>query len=196
MLSAIIGTFNNERFLVHTLASLVAGAIDGSLREVIVADGGSTDETEKIADIAGCEFLRAEAPLAQRLRAGAATARSPWLMFLVPGVMLDPTWTDETSHFLRNVQAAGDVDARAAVFSKARQPGGQSSTISEAISLFRAALGGRATPEQGLIIARTHYERIGGHRDQAADAQADLIKRIGRKKISLLRSGAAMTSIT
>ena len=54
MFSIIIPTHDSERALVPTLAALVPGATAGIVREVIVADGGSRDETEQVADIAGC----------------------------------------------------------------------------------------------------------------------------------------------
>ena len=57
MFSIIIATHDSERALVPTLAALVPGATAGIVREVIVADGGSRDETEQVADIAGCRFL-------------------------------------------------------------------------------------------------------------------------------------------
>src|SRR5712692_4548151 len=57
MLSVIIPTLNSERVLVPTLGMLVSGAMSGIVREVSIADGGSTDATLKIADVAGCTVL-------------------------------------------------------------------------------------------------------------------------------------------
>ena len=53
MLSVIIPTLNCERVLVPTLASLVSGAAAGTVRDVIIADGGSGDATRDVADLAG-----------------------------------------------------------------------------------------------------------------------------------------------
>ena len=50
MLSVVIATHDSERALLPTLAALVAGAAAGVVREVIIADGGSRDETCEIAD--------------------------------------------------------------------------------------------------------------------------------------------------
>src|SRR5208283_3952707 len=77
MLSVIIATRDSERALVSTLAALVSGATAGLVSEVLVVDGGSRDDTAKVADIAGCTFTVREGPLARRLRAGAAAARAP-----------------------------------------------------------------------------------------------------------------------
>src|SRR5690242_14651291 len=87
MFSIILATHDSERALVPTLAALVPGATAGIVREVIVADGGSRDATEQVADIAGCRFLASSEPVGARLKAAAATARAPWLMFLAPGAV-------------------------------------------------------------------------------------------------------------
>jgi len=57
------------------------------------------------------------------------------------------------------------------------------------IELARVALGGGAKPEQGLLIARMHYDRIGGHPD-TADAEAAMLRRIGRRRLTMLSSSA------
>ena len=85
MFSIIIPTNDSERALVPTLAALVPGATAGIVREAIVADGGSRDDTEKIADIAGCRFLVSRQPTGARLKAAAQSARGDWLMFIRPG---------------------------------------------------------------------------------------------------------------
>src|ERR1700728_768218 len=95
MLSAIIPTHESERTLVPTLAQLVAGAADGMLREVIVADAGSTDGTTDVVEVAGCRLITVPGALGPRLTAAAATARASWLLFLRPGTVLDPSWVRE-----------------------------------------------------------------------------------------------------
>jgi hypothetical protein len=59
------------------------------------------------------------------------------------------------------------------------------------MSLLRAAFGARPRPEQGLLIARDHYDAIGGHAAAAADPDTDLIRRLGRGRIAILGCGAA-----
>jgi glycosyltransferase involved in cell wall biosynthesis len=68
MLSIIIATMNSERALVPTLAALVPGAMDGLVSEVIIADGGSRDGTATVADVAGCNFLSADADAPETAR--------------------------------------------------------------------------------------------------------------------------------
>src|SRR3977135_1657875 len=85
MLTVIIPTKNHEHALAPTLAMLVPGAMTGTVSQVIVADGDSTDATAEVVDVAGCEIMTSTAPLAARLRSAAAAARGSWLMVLRPG---------------------------------------------------------------------------------------------------------------
>jgi glycosyltransferase involved in cell wall biosynthesis len=93
VITVVIPTLNSERVLVPALASLVPGSAQGLLREVILADGGSTDETEKIADVAGCTFHKGLHDLGARLRAAAQNARGNWLMFLYTAAVREEVWT-------------------------------------------------------------------------------------------------------
>lgn len=189
MLSAVIPTSESERTLVPTLAALVAGAADGLLREVIVADAGSQDATAEVADIAGCRMLISPGPLGARLKAAAATARAPWLLFLRPGSVLDPSWVADAARFIETSERRADGESLAAVF----RPGSAAGRpiLVEALSLLRIALGGRARPEQGLLISKHRYDSVGGHRDRA-DAETDLLRRLGRRRIVMLGAGAVV----
>ena len=102
MISVVIATSDSERALVPTLAALVPGAVAGTIREVIVADAGSRDATATVADVAGCRFMVVEGLPGARLKAGAASARAAWLMFLRPGAVPDVTWVDEVDRFMRD----------------------------------------------------------------------------------------------
>jgi glycosyltransferase involved in cell wall biosynthesis len=189
MLSVIIPTLNSERMLVPTLAMLVPGAMSGIVREVTVADGGSTDATLEIADGAGCIVLASPATLAGRLSAAAAAARSPWLMFLRAGTVLDATWLDETARFIEDAELS-DAPQAAAVFRKSVSARSAYPVVFEALLLLKFALFGRAHPDQGLLIDAHLYNKVGGHRETAADPEADLLARLGHRRILMLRSGA------
>jgi len=189
MLSVIIPTLNSERALVPTLAMLVSGAMSGIVREVSIADGGSTDATLEIADVAGCNVLASSAPLAGRLKTAAAAARSPWLMFLRAGTVLDATWLDETARFVEDAELSDDPGT-AAVFRKSVSMRAAYPVTIEVLSLLKFAVFGRAHPDQGLLIGAQLYNEIGGHRETAADPEADLLARLGRKRLLMLRSGA------
>jgi glycosyltransferase involved in cell wall biosynthesis len=188
MLSAIIATHESERTLVPTLAALIPGATAGLLGEVIVADAGSHDATAEVADVAGCRFMASSDPLGTRLKAAAASTRTPWLLFLRAGCVPETGWVAAADRFM---QATDTLDGagRAAVF---RPPGAADLLrpgLSEVIALLRVALGGGAKPEQGLLIARRFYDALGGH-PAGADAEAALLRQIGRRRIVMLPIGA------
>ena len=152
---------------------------------MIDADGGSTDGTAAVADIAGCRFVAMAAPRGERLRSAAALARAPWLLFLAPGVTPDAVWIDEAAHFMQHTEAP----ERAAVFRPAITAGYRSAMV-EALALFAAALTVRARSTQALLIAKRHYEEVRGHRADCADPERDLLRRLGRRRIVMLRCRA------
>jgi len=188
MISVIIATHESERALVPTLAALVPGATGGLLGEVIVADAGSRDATAEVADVAGCRFMASSEPLGVRLKAAAASTRTPWLMFLRAGIVPEPGWVAAAERFIEAADLLDDAD-RAAVF---RPPGVADLLrpgLAEVIALLRVTLGGGARPEQGLLIARRHYDRVGGH-PEGADAETEVLRRIGRRRLAMLPTGA------
>jgi glycosyltransferase involved in cell wall biosynthesis len=187
VLSVIIPTLDCERALVPTLAALVAGATDGLISEVLLADGGSHDDTVLVADVAGCKFLRLDRALGERLRAAAAAARGPWLLFLRPGVILDTPWISETRRFIELTRNS----ERAAAF---RRGASAPSPLREALAQALAALGAKPRPEQGLLISRRFHDALGGHRADAADPEGDLIRRIGRKRMAQLATMAVLAA--
>lgn len=95
MLSVLIETANDEERLARTLGSLVGGAVDGTVREVIVCDRGSSDQTRYVAEHAGCRFI-GEGGIAAAIR----EAKSDWLLLVEPGARLLDGWTDEVAAHL------------------------------------------------------------------------------------------------
>jgi hypothetical protein len=187
MLSAIIATYESERTLVPTLAALVPGATAGVLTEVIVADAGSADATAEVADFAGCRFIASREPLGARLKAAALTTRTPWLLFLRAGTVPDANWVTVVEQFMI---AAGQHDMpRAAVFRPSSAGDPMRPVWAEIFALLRTAFGGRARPEQGLLIPRRLYDGVGGHTLHAG-AEADLLRRLGRRRLAMLPAGA------
>jgi hypothetical protein len=186
MLSVVIATENAERALPPTLIALVGGATAGLVSEVIVADAGSTDATAMVAEAAGCRIVVTHAPLPDRLREAAAQARAPWLLFLAPGVVLDSTWIEETRRFIEMAQLSGRTNARAAFF-RTPEPVDTLGTIVQALARIAAALRLRPRPQQPLLIAKELYADLGGHRGDAESPDANLLRRLGRRRV-LLRS--------
>src|ERR1700689_1969652 len=156
MLSVVIATEGVEQTVVATLAALVPGAASGVVREVLLVDRTDTGVIERVADVAGCRFLRFAGTHAAALAAGARQSRSPWLMFLDAGAVLDQGWIDETAQFIQRVSSSGRP--RAGIFRFARAPYADPRLRDRFQSMARIIAGPWA--DQGLLIARDHYDRL------------------------------------
>ena len=184
MLSVIIPTDGVEQPAVATLAALVPGAAAGVVREVLLVDRAGSGVIERVADVAGCRFLPFEGSHAAALAAGARQARSPWLMFLHAGAVLDAGWIDETAQFIQGVSTSGRP--RAGIFRYARSPYADRG-IGDVFKFVVRALTGPSA-DQGLLIAREHYDRLGGYAPNARGSEARLLRRLGRSARTQLRS--------
>jgi hypothetical protein len=187
MLSVIIPTEGVEQTAVATLAALVPGAAAGIIREVLLVDRSETGVIERVADISGCRFLRFEGTRSAALAAGAKQARSPWLMFLRAGAMLDTGWIEETAQFIQGVASSGRP--RAGIFRYARSPYAEARLRDR--FRFLARIAGPLT-DQGLLIARDHYDRLGGYSPDARRSEARLLRQLGRSSRTQLRSRIVM----
>lgn len=186
MLSVIVATHESERILVPTLSALVPGAMSGLVTEVVVADAGSTDATAEVADIAGCRFMIAEGDLGSRLKDAALSTRTPWLMFMRAGLVPEPGWMAAAENFMQTASFCA-TSPRAALFRAATDQA--SPGLKELLAVLRGMLGGGDRAGQGLLIARALYETLGGH-PAGADAEAAMLRRIGRRGLALLGASA------
>jgi hypothetical protein len=184
MLSVIIPTEGVERTAVATLAALVPGAAAGVVKEVLLVDRAGTGVIERVADVAGCRYLSFQGTRAAALAAGARQARSPWLMFLHAGAVLDAGWIEETTQFIQLVASSGRP--KAGIFRYARSPYADTS-LREGLKFVARMIAGPSA-EQGLLIARDHYDRLGGYRPEARRSEARLLRQLGRSSRIMLRS--------
>ena len=183
MLSVIIPTDGIEQPAVATLAALVPGAAAGVIHEVLLVDRAGTEVIERVADVAGCGYLTSTGSRAAAMAAGARASRSPWLMFLHAGAVLDSGWIEETQQFIQRISASDRP--RAGIFRYARSPYDDAGFRDGVKHLIRKVSGPKA--DQGLLIARDHYERLGGHAD-ARGSEARLLRQLGRSSRTMLRS--------
>jgi glycosyltransferase involved in cell wall biosynthesis len=107
VISVVIPTLNDEAVLGRALAPLVPAAVEGLVREVIIADGGSTDSTLDIADDAGCRILAGQPQPEERLRAAARKATCDWLMLMRPDIQLLPGWEQVVRQHLESRDGEG-----------------------------------------------------------------------------------------
>jgi glycosyltransferase involved in cell wall biosynthesis len=186
MISVIVPTLNAEASLPRCFDSLIVATVRGVVREVIVADGGSADETLMIADAAGARIKKGGRSRASQLIAGANAARNDWLLFLHPEAALEPGWENEVEAFIAR---ATMEHPRAAYFRYAVDDFGGGARRSEAFAVLRCALLKRPYGNQGLLIPKRLYKQLGGYREVKRE-DSDLVRRIGPSRLVMLRSRA------
>lgn len=88
MISVVIqASDGDEERLARTLASLVGGAVEGTVREVVVVLGTDAPGPFKVADHAGCRIAKTPAE-------AIAVAKGDWLLMLEPGARLLEGWSE------------------------------------------------------------------------------------------------------
>jgi hypothetical protein len=189
MLSVVIETRNDEDALARTLASLVGAAVEGVVRDVIVCDHGSTDQTHKVAEHAGCHYV-ADGGAA----AGIRQAKGEWLLLLEPGARLVDGWTDAVAeHVARLTMPARFTrarDDRASIFARVfSAPSALAEGLvirkGQAVSLSRTAASTEAIA-RGLASKRLRAEPS-GWRNAAAAADRQGCGRPPRRRCSSSR---------
>jgi glycosyltransferase involved in cell wall biosynthesis len=187
MISVVVPTNNSERLLARCFDSLITGAVRGVVREVIVSDAGSTDGTLVIVDAAGAHIVHARNNRSEQLTKAAAVAKSDWLLFLHPETALEAGWEVEAESF---ISQAVLERPRAAVFRFALEDFGGEARRAEVKANLRSALFALPYGDQGLLIPKRLYQKLGGYRALADMEDADLVRRIGRRRLVILRSRA------
>ena len=193
MISVIIPTLNAEAFLAQTLAALVPAAVDGLVKEVIVIDGGSSDATATIADEAGATFLARSGGRGYQLMAGAHRARFPWLLFLHADTVLESGWEHEAAAFMAAIDT-GKRPPAAAAFRFALDDAGLRPRLLERLVALRCALLRLPYGDQGLLIGRPLYGEVGGYGSHPLMEDVDLVLRLGRRRLAMLRTRAVTSS--
>ena len=143
MLTVLIDAAEDPNGLALTLSTLVAGAVEGLVREVVVIDRGLDAATRKVADHAGCHIVQG-GTLPQIV----AAAKGDWLLLLEPGARLSLDWIDSVTSHIGEVELQAKTP-RAARFSRARRD--RQSFVG---SLFTRFTGRRTALVEGLLVTK------------------------------------------
>jgi rSAM/selenodomain-associated transferase 2 len=175
--SAIIPTLNAAATLAQPLAALRGAAI---VTEVVVVDGGSCDETVSLAHAAGARVINAGRGRGTQLAAGADVASGDWLLFVHADCCLEPGWEGAVRAFC----AAPQADARAGYFAFALDDPAPRARRMERIVAWRCRNFALPYGDQGLLIARSLYDTVGGFAPLPLMEDVDLVRRLGRHRLA------------
>ena len=156
-ISVIVPTLNAEQKLGGCLSALLPGLEAGLIREVIVTDGGSTDNTVAVARAWGAEIVTGEASRGGQLARGCAAAQGAWLLVLHADTALAQDWVGPVVRHLETDQAGW--------FRLAFARGGAAGRLVAGWANLRSLMG-LPYGDQGLLLPRALYQSVGGYPDQ------------------------------
>jgi rSAM/selenodomain-associated transferase 2 len=180
-ISAIIPTLNAALTLPAALAAL------GPVAEIVVADGGSEDQTVSIGRDAGAVVVIAPRGRGRQLAAGIASASGVWLLLLHADTRLAPDWRDAAAVHIR------DQPDKAGYFRFALDSVDPRARRLERLVAWRGRVLALPYGDQGLLLHRDTLRAAGGVRDLPLMEDVDLIRRLGRRRLVALNA-AAVTS--
>jgi len=186
MLSIVIPTYNSGMTLAKTINSLVPPPY---AREVIVVDGGSSDDTLEIAQSLGAKIVQSDKGRGNQLKAGGEAASGDWLLFLHADTVLPEDWGQYVCTFV----ADEAMRRQAGYFTFALDENNLAAQRLEKIVSWRCKILGLPYGDQGLLISRYLYDQVGGFNALPLMEDVDIVRRIGKKRLHQL-STCAVTS--
>ena len=178
--SIIIPTLNAAAELPATLNALLPGLERGLIAEVIISDGGSTDDTCQIADDAGAEIVTGPPGRGGQLRRGADAARGAWLLFLHADTHLTPDWPGVLGTHIARSDAAG-------TFRLSFRNSDFRGRFTAWFANMRTRMIDLPYGDQALLISRNLYDQIGGYPDQPLMEDVEIARAL-RGRITLFEA--------
>lgn len=154
--TVIIPTLNAAPHLGPLLVALTEASVAGLIREVILADGGSSDDIAQLAEAVGARFLPCPRGRGAQMAAGAAMARGTWLLFLHADSRPEAGWIQAIEQHLGTNHKAGWFHLRF-------DAEGFAARFVAAWANFRARVFDLPFGDQGLLIPTALYRQLGSH---------------------------------
>lgn len=172
-ISIVIPTLNAGGSLSACLARLGEGLHAGLIRDLVISDGGSQDDTLGIAEAAGAQIVTGPASRGAQIRRGTQAAEGAWLLVLHADTSLPAGWSDAV---LQAISRPGAYHFRLAFDSTGLMPGWVAGWAN-----LRARLFGLPYGDQGLLIDRETLESVGGYPNLPLMEDVALARRLGRR---------------
>lgn len=185
-LGVVIPTINEAGHLPRLLADLAEVPLP--LR-VVVADGGSADDTLERARAGGAVCVSGPRGRASQMNAGARAIDTPWLLFLHADSRLPLA---SRSALVSALQS--DNGPAAAYFPFRLSGRGWFWRLVETGQRVRERLTGLVYGDQGLLVRREAFEAVGGYPELPLMEDVEMVRRLRRSgRIARLR-GPLLTS--
>lgn len=182
--SIIIPTLNEATTISKVVASL--RKLSGEF-EVIVADGGSTDDTVNLAKTGDVRVIETVRGRGRQMNAGAQIASGEVLVFLHADTRLPESALVMIEHLLQDKRVCGGNFSL--VFDGCTR---EARLLTRIYPLLR--LGGMCYGDSAIFIRRDVFERLGGYRDYPIFEDCDLYRRMRRIGKFVRLPAAAATS--
>ena len=177
-LAVVIPTLNAARDLPASIA-----ALRGNPDEVVVADGGSTDDTVSVAGKLGARAVIAPRGRGAQLAAGVVAARGDWLLLLHADTRLDPAWAEAAQGHMRSRPDA------AGYFRFALDTEDPRARRLERLVAWRCRVLALPYGDQGLLLPRALLDAAGGIRPLPLMEDVDLVPAAGAAAARAARCG-------
>lgn len=169
-ISVIIPTFNSAAALGTTLEPLFAGLHQGVIRELILTDGGSHDNTAQIANDLGAVWITGAPSRGGQISRAVKVAQGEWLLILHSDTRLPHDWVERaTQHMAHN---------EAGYFYLSFDQAGFGAIWTATWANLRSRLFGLPYGDQGLLISQELLDRSGGYPDVPLMEDVALAKRL------------------
>ena len=182
--SVVIPALNEAKHLPRTLEQAAAGQPG----EIIVADGGSHDDTLRVAEEYGAKLVSCIPGRARQMNAGAAVARGDFLLFLHADTLLPRGYCSEVLDGFRVAQVVGTAFR----FAVADPFPGR--WLLEASTNLRSRLWGKPYGDQGICVRRWAFDELGGFPDLPIMEDYEFVRRLRRLGQVALLDSAVLTS--
>jgi rSAM/selenodomain-associated transferase 2 len=183
-ISIIMPALNETDSIEHTLVSIRALNLGA---EVIVIDGGSTDNTRELAKPLAHQLLHTDRGRARQMNAGAQAASGDYLLFLHADTELTPQAATQLQRTLEHKPIWGRFDVRIS--------GDHHMLAIIAFMMnWRSRLTGIATGDQAIFLRREVFESMGGFADQPLMEDIELSRKLLKRSRPVCLKGPVITS--